>query len=303
MNHQRRKTKKGKRIPSSTPGNFGIVAKRSLGQHFLTNPRVVEKMVRAATLERGTTVLEIGPGTGMLTKGLLDADARVIALEADERAIDVLRERFREALVSGQLILHHTDVRDVAPTSFIPSDTSYAVVANIPYYLSGMLLRTTLESKRQPQSIVFLVQKEVAERIVHGNKKGKGKNIQGTRQFRHRDKESLLSLSVKTYGTPRYIATVSRGNFTPPPKVDSAILAIDDISRDRFKKLDEKWFFTVLHAGFSSRRKQLLGNLITLRTKKELAERFTALGIPLTVRGEDLSIDTWCTLALSLQCE
>lgn len=260
--------------------------KKSLGQYFLTNPRVVKKMIDAARLQKGDTVLEIGPGTGTLTEGLLDAGAAVIALEADERAVTALRERFAEALASKQLTLHHTDVRDGAITDFVPPDAAYAVVANIPYYLSGMLLRTTLEGAHQPHRVVFLVQKEVAERITQHKNKDK--------------KESLLSLSVKAYGTPRYAATVSRGNFAPQPSVDSAILAIDDISRARFKTLDEKWFFRVLHAGFSSRRKQLVGNLAVLRDKKTLLEQFSALDIPPNVRGEDLSIDAWCALAAAL---
>src|SRR3989338_9020533 len=259
-----------------------ISAKKSLGQHFLTNPRIVEKMVEAASLRYGETVLEIGPGTGMLTEGLLNAGTRVIALEADERAVAVLRERFADALVSGMLTLHHADVQERAPASFVPADTPYSVVANIPYYLSGMLLRTTLESAHQPKQLVFLVQKEVAERIARSKK------------------ESLLSLSVKAYGTPRYIATVPRGNFVPAPKVDSAILSISDISRARFKTLDESWFFRVLHAGFASRRKQLLGNLTALRPKETLLKAFIELDISQTIRGEDLEVDLWCALAQTL---
>ena len=277
-----------KSIPSSTSGNFGIGAKKSLGQHFLTNPRVVEKMIVAAKIERKATVLEIGPGTGILTEGLLHADAHVIALEADERAIKVLRERFSEALASGALALHHTDVRDSAPADFVPKKQPYSIVANIPYYLSGMLLRASLENPHQPKRIVFLVHKEVAARAC----------------ARGEAKETLLSLSIKAYGNPRYVATVSRGNFAPAPSVDSAILAIDDISRARFRargtQLNEHWFFTVLHAGFASRRKQLLGNLTTLCSREILFQKFALLDISPTIRGEDLSIDAWCALASAL---
>jgi 16S rRNA (adenine1518-N6/adenine1519-N6)-dimethyltransferase len=266
-----------------------LFAKKSLGQHFLTNPRVVEKMIQAANMKKGDIVLEIGPGTGTLTKGLLDAGVRVIALEADKRAVIVLQKRFTAAIHSGALTLHHVDVRNSPLASFAPALASYSVIANIPYYLSGMLLRTTLESTRQPTCIVFLVQKEVAARIAKNKYKS--------------EKESLLSLSVKAYGNPRYVATVSRGNFAPPPGVDSAILAIHDISRTRFKTLSESWFFRVLHAGFASRRKQLLGNLTVLAKKELLVETFARLGILPTVRGEDLSIDIWCALAETLSEE
>ncbi len=267
-----------------------LFAKKSLGQHFLTNPQVVEKMLLAASLEKGGLVLEIGPGTGILTEGLLNRGARVIALETDARSVDILRTHFALAIASGMLTLHHTDVRDVPFASFMPSDIPYAIIANIPYYLSGMLLRTALTSTHQPECIVFLVQKEVAERIAR--KKNK------------KQKESLLSLSVKAYGTPRYVSTVLRGNFAPPPRVDSAILAINNISRARFGTLTEAWFFTVLHAGFASRRKQLLGNLSAhlgaLYTKEVLMRHFAALSIPPAVRGEDLPIETWCALAEAL---
>lgn len=262
-----------------------LSAKKSLGQHFLTNPRVVEKIVAAARLTKGDTVVEVGPGTGILTEGLLKTGARVLALEADARMIGVLTECCADAISSGQLMLHHADVRDATLASFVPAGTLYSIVANIPYYLTGMLLRGALESAHQPERIVFLIQKEVAERIVQREKD---------------KKESLLSLSVKAYGTPRYVATVSRGNFAPPPKVDSAILAIDEISRARFNTLKEEWFFKVLHAGFASRRKQLLGALTALCTKERLLKQFAALNISPTVRGEDLSIDTWCALAESL---
>ncbi|MBI4086876.1 ribosomal RNA small subunit methyltransferase A [Candidatus Kaiserbacteria bacterium] len=259
-----------------------IFAKKSLGQHFLKNPKVVEKMIEAAGLRHSDLVLEIGPGTGMLTRGLLSAGARVIAIEADKRAVDVLEERFHKDTESGQLVIHHADVRERALADFVPKDTSYVIIANIPYYLSGMLLRETLSAAHQPETIVFLVQKEVAERIARSKK------------------ESLLSLSVKVYGVPRYIATVSKGNFSPAPKVDSAILAIENISRKNFENLNEARFFEVLHAGFASRRKQLAGNLAALCKRTVLLELFETLGIPRNARGEDLPVETWLMLAKRL---
>ncbi|MDZ4284388.1 MAG: 16S rRNA (adenine(1518)-N(6)/adenine(1519)-N(6))-dimethyltransferase RsmA [Patescibacteria group bacterium] len=276
-----RKKRRGAFLNPLTP-SFYFPAKKSLGQHFLKNPRVVERMLETAHLERGETVLEIGPGTGILTEGLLMAGARVVAIEADERAVLLLRKRYAKAIASGALTLSHADVRDVRVGEVISAGESYSIIANIPYYLSGILLRTALADTHQPRQVVFLVQNEVAERIARSHK------------------ESLLSLSVKAYGRPRYICAVSRGNFTPPPDVDGAILAIDRISRARFQTLDEAWFFAVLRAGFAARRKQLLGNLAALRAKEILLRHFTALGIPQRVRGEDLSIDTWCALAAAL---
>lgn len=257
-------------------------AKKSLGQYFLKNPAVVREIVAAAQLSPQTTALEIGPGTGALTEGLLESGAKVVAVEADPRAIEVLEERFAHAIDQGLLTLHLADVRETNPVSFIEKGTPYTIVANIPYYLSGMLIRTSLEANPQPERIVFLVQKEVAERIARD------------------EKESLLSLSVKAYGVPRYVRTVARGNFSPMPAVDSAVLAIENISRDRFQDLDETWFFSVLKTGFAARRKQLIGNLSERFPRAELETHFDALGIPRDARGEDLPVETWCALARAL---
>lgn len=239
-------------------------------------------MVEAAGVLPGDTVLEIGPGTGALTRELLQSGARVIALEADERAITILKETFPEELTAGMLTLHHSDVREVDYRALDLKEHGYSVVANIPYYLSGHLFRLFLETNIQPKTIVFLVQKEVAERIARD------------------PKESLLSLSVKVYGDPTYIGTVKRGNFTPPPKVDSAIIAITRISRERFGGVPETFFFELLHLGFASKRKQLLGNLAEKYPRDVLSSVFSTLGLDPKVRGEDVPLSSWISLAKTL---
>lgn len=310
MNTHKRKRGRRKVLAPAPQGQVtvGSGVKKSLGQYFLKNPRVVAKMVSAAFLKAGDCVLEIGPGRGALTVELLAAGAQVIALEADSRMVAALCERFAPAIAAGALTVHHADVRrhPLALGDAVPKRAPYSIVSNIPYYLSGFLLRSALSQEHQPKCVVFLVQKEVAERIARGTKGTKKekredlRSAQPTRQSRQWNKESLLSLSVKAYGTPRYVATVGRDNFSPIPKVDSAILAIDHISRMRFADLDEAWFFKVLHAGFASRRKQLLGNLTVLRDRETLVRLFETLGIPQSARGEDLAIDRWCALAHGL---
>lgn len=221
--------------------------KKSLGQHFLTSSVVPRWMCDAGDIKPAETVVEIGPGTGVLTEELLLRGANVIALEADQRAIDVLTERFTNHCESGQLKVLHADVRNFDWTSLGLKNSSYKVVANIPYYLSGLLFRTILENEVQPSTLVFLVQKEVAKRATSDISKG--------------EKESLLSLSIKSFGEPAYIKNVSRGHFTPPPKVDSGIIAVRNISRDNFIDVPTIFFFELLHLGFGQKRKQLLGNL------------------------------------------
>lgn len=256
-------------------------AKKSLGQNFLTNPKIAEKIAKTAGIAPGDAVLEIGPGTGMLTRALLREGACVLAVEADIRAIDVLHETFSEEIALKKLTLLHQDIRTVALKD-LPLPKKYSVVANIPYYLSGMLFEKMLESDYQPETLVFLVQKEVAERIVRSKK------------------ESILSLSIKAYGIPSYEGTVSRGNFRPQPGVDSAILAIRGISKKNFTTLDETTFFMILKTGFRARRKHLLANLTTITSREVLKDTFNALTLPLDVRGEDISPETWITLALKL---
>ena len=259
-----------------------IAPKKSLGQHFLKNPKIVEKIVAAGEVAEGDTVLEIGPGTGALTDALLAAGAHVIAIEIDGRAVETLRETFSEEITTGQLQLIHEDIRSTTVAALDLPDRKYKLIANIPYYISGMLFEQFLSASTQPSLLVFLVQKEIAERIVRSKK------------------ESLLSLSVKVYGLPEYVATVSRGNFTPPPSVDSAILKISSISRDHFRDIDESFFFTVLHNGFKAKRKQLLGNLSDLADRETLRSLFSVLDIPLMARGEDLPVETWLSLTHAL---
>ncbi len=257
--------------------------KRSLGQNFLTSAVVPNWMAECAAVGAGDTVLEIGPGTGMLTTALLARKAHVLAVEADSRAVAELELRFPSEIKSGQLVIHHGDAREITPQTLGLKDHSFKVVANIPYYLSGFLLRSFLESAIQPNTLTFLIQKELAFRIARDKK------------------ESLLSLSVKAFGTPAYSRNVGRGHFHPIPKVDSAILTITSINRDNFAKVDMKLFFEVLHLGLGKKRKQLLANLTEKYPRTSLEEVFLKLSLSPTVRGEDVPLNMWLGLVLELQ--
>lgn len=258
--------------------------KKSLGQNFLTSPIVPGWMCDAAAINAGDTVVEIGPGTGALTQELLGRQAHVIAIEADVRAIEHLQEKYTHHLHSGQLTLHHADARtlDLAALGVAPG--AFKVVANIPYYLTGLLLRHCLQTITQPHTLVFLLQKEVVTRITRG------------------PKESLLSLSVKAFGQPHCYKTVGRGHFHPAPNVDSAILQVTDISLEHFADLaTAEFFFTIIHLGFGQKRKQLLGNLAQQYPRATLEQVFTTLDIPSTIRAEDVSLPVWLTLIAALQ--
>ena len=252
--------------------------KKSLGQHFLNDVRIAERIAAEGEIVPGETVLEIGPGTGFLTSELLKAGARVVAVEADSRAIDELQVRFAAEIAVGRLEVHHGDIRELHFSTLGLVDHGFKVIANIPYYISGLLFRLCLDGDIQPSRVVFLVQKEVAERIARSKK------------------ESLLSIGVKIYSDPGYAFTVKRGSFTPSPKVDSAVITMKDVSRARLEGLSDDTFFEVVRAGFASRRKQLYGCLRETYTAEVLDSAFEALSLPRKVRGEDLNLGQWVAL-------
>lgn len=243
-------------------------------------------MCMAGEVQAGDLILEIGPGHGALTTALLDTGARVIAIEADGRAVATLEETFAAQLVTGQLTLIHGDIKTFDLASLALADHSFKVIANIPYYLSGLLFRTLLQTSLQPSTVVLLVQKEVAKRAVATVSK--------------EEPVSLLSIATQVYGTVTYVKTISRGHFTPSPKVDSAIIRISDISRKHFTTISEDFFFTLLHLGFGQKRKQLLGNLCHLFDREYLQQMFTSLSIPLDIRAEALPLAQWLTLTEAL---
>lgn len=257
----------------STMQKKSLKPKKSLGQNFLMHQRTAERIAMIAKLSPHDTVFEIGPGTGMLTRELLKHARKVIAIEADDELFEKLHIDFAREIAERRLDILHGDIRtfDIA---VLPK--GYALVANIPYYLTGEIFRMFLESDVQPRSLTLLVQKEVAERIARTKK------------------ESILSLSVKAYGVPKYEFTVPRGAFRPAPKVDSAVLSVRDISRKNFiTRGDELRFFALLHAGFAHKRKFARKNIIEAG--------FSAGAVPEKARAEDLLLADWLTLLRSVQ--
>lgn len=250
-----------------------IKAKKSLGQHFLTDQTALATIITVTNLKAGETALEIGPGEGFLTTALLATGARVIAVEKDDRLIILLTEKFKSEINEKKLVLIHADILNLN-FSYKLVANSYKLVANIPYYLTGQIIRHFLTTENQPATMTLMLQKEVAQRIVAKD-----------------GKESLLSISVKAYGLPHYIRTVPRGAFRPAPKVDSAIVLIDKISKNNFREVSEEKFFALLHLGFASKRKMLRAKLgLTI-------EELASCGVNPQARAENLTIDQWFCLA------
>ncbi|MES2216124.1 MAG: 16S rRNA (adenine(1518)-N(6)/adenine(1519)-N(6))-dimethyltransferase RsmA [Patescibacteria group bacterium] len=306
--------------------NMELPAKKSLGQHFLTSVHVLEQIISAAQIKKGERVLEIGPGTGILTRALLDVGAKVLAVEKDDRALTVLKEKFAAEIVTEQLYLIHDDILELRkqeeekillgtrvqsedtnvgaatklPESgeeFSPLPVSFAVVANIPYYITGAILESFLEHEPRPDRMILLVQKEVAERIIAKSDKTNGKSEVG--------KESILSISVKAFGTPKMVAKVARGAFNPPPTVESAILSIENISDEQFKQNNVAipQFFRILKAGFAHKRKFVKRNIeevLSAEEKIKLEEAWKKLSLDEKVRAEDLPLEKWLLLTAYL---
>lgn len=255
-------------------------AKKSLGQNFLKSSLAIKKIVEAGEITSKDVILEIGPGKGVLTKELLKYAKLVIAVEKDDGLFSLLQEKFAEEINLGSLVLVHDDILDFNVKQNIP----YKVIANIPYNITGAILKKFLTEKNQPERMILMVQHEVAKRIT----------TPGPSSTRRGGKESLLSISVKAYGEPKMIMKVPARYFSPAPKVDSAVIAIKNISRKFFQEnsVSEEKFWEIVKAGFAHKRKKLSGNLKGLDFIKK--EVLVDLG---EKRAENLSLLDWMTLS------
>src|SRR3989344_5310613 len=245
-------------------------AKKALGQNFLKSEEALWQIIEAEEIKPGEIILEIGPGRGALTNKLLETRCEVLAIEKDRELYEFLKE-----ISSGQLNLVHGDILEFEITNY--ELRNYKVIANIPYNITGAILKKFLTGKNQPKGMVLMVQREVATRILAKN-----------------GKESILSISVKAYGEPKMIAKVDKRYFSPVPKVNSAIIAIKNISRKVFEdnKIDETKFWQIVKTGFAHKRKKLSGNLKNVISAEKLERKQLQ-----DKRAEDLTLEDWIVLA------
>jgi len=213
---------------------LGIRAAKGLGQHFLVDRAVLRKIVEAADLDKEDTVLEVGPGLGMLTDDLVERASKVVAVEVDSVLAAGLARRY-----SGRdnVAIVNADVLDVDPSG-LKLGGHYKVLGNLPYYVASAILRHLLEATLKPELMVVMLQKEVAEAVVAGP-----------------GRMSLAGIAVQLYGKPSIIDYVPAKCFYPPPKVESAIIRIDVYPEPALRLRDIEGFFQIVKAGFSSRRK------------------------------------------------
>ena len=245
--------------------------KKELGQHWLHDQAILEQIAAEARLEKQDTVLEVGPGLGTLTRVLCEQAEKVVAVEFDQALAAELPER----VAQSNLEVQNHDILDF-DLSQLPEN--YKVVANIPYYLTSHLIRRLLESDNQPASIVLLVQKEVAERVVA-----------------EPGQMSILSVSAQHYSECRLGVEVAAEYFTPPPQVDSQVVVLEPRTP---RDVDEQTFFRIVKAGFGEKRKKLANSLSGgLHLDKALvAETLSALQLGENVRAQELSLEQWYAL-------
>ena len=253
-------------------------AKKGLGQNFLIDGNILKKIAAAAGLTRADTVIEVGPGLGVLTETLAAQAGKVIAIELDNNLAGILKTHFTG---SDAVTVINEDILKINPAAILGQQTRYKVVANLPYYITSAVIRHFLEAPVKPEIMVLMVQKEVAQQITA-----------------RPGEMSLLSVSVQLYGKPTLVSKVGAGCFYPAPNVDSAILKIDVYPQPIIAAEDVTGFFDIVRAGFSANRKQLPNSLANgLKVPKaDIIPLLEQSGIEPKRRAETLTIEEWGTL-------
>ncbi len=269
----------------------GIRPEKYLGQHFILSKKALAQMIAAAEIKKNDTIIEIGPGLGTLTQELAKTGAKIIAIEKDPKMINIL----------GETLTGHKNIKIVQADArgdklgIKIAKNKYKIVANLPYYISNLIIHKFLESKNPPELMVLMIQKEVAQRICPPSLKLRRASAKLSRM-------NLLAISVQFYADAKIIGYVPKEMFWPAPKVDAAIIKIIPKNKKGMTILqtiaNRQSFFVVVKAGFSQPRKQLLGNLTKKLniSKQEILSAFKKLGIPERARAENLSLEQWLSL-------
>lgn len=258
---------------------YSLHPDKRLGQNFLVEDSALRKITAIAELNEEETALEIGPGLGSLTRYLAVMARRVVAVELDGRLVPALKQ-----VLAGyaNVELLQGDILGFDPAHLVET-SGYVVVANIPYYITSLLLRHLLEASRRPTRMILTVQSEVAERLCASP-----------------GEMSLLALSVQVYGKPQIMAHIPAGAFFPVPKVDSAVVRVEIFPQPQIPIQYLDIFFRLAKAGFSQKRKTLRNSLSggMAWAKEEAQAILDAAGIDPSRRAQSLSVDEWSQLTL-----
>ena len=265
---------------------YNFAFQKRFGQNFLIDTHVLEKIIDASQITKDDFVLEIGPGIGTMTQYLAEAAREVVAVEIDTKLIPILEDTLKEydnVTVLNEDILK-VDIRKLAEEK--NGGRPIKVVANLPYYITTPIIMGLFESHVPIDSITVMVQKEVADRMQVGP---------GTKDY------GALSLAVQYYAAPEIVAIVPPNCFMPRPKVGSAVIRLTRHKEPPVQVEDEKLMFRIIRASFNQRRKTLANGLknsgeLTL-SKEVIEESITELGVPVTIRGEALSLAQFAELS------
>jgi len=287
-----------------------IQPSKGLGQNFLIDGSAINKVLSAIDFKSNNTVIEVGPGFGILTGKLVEKAKKVIAVEKDPNMVKLLKE---ESSSIDNLEIINSDI-----LKWEPKDTNYTLVGNIPFYLTAPVIRKFLEYKNRPKQIVFIIQKEVAQRICAKPPSSRKKNLsfvpslpealaEGKDEILTSSpslgKMNILAVSVQLYAEPKIISYIKKDSFWPRPKIDSAIIKITPLGKLGLAKEEIDLFFKIVKAGFSQPRKQLANNLTKklnldrVKAKKWLEEN----NIQTNQRAETLRVEDWINLTKSFK--
>lgn len=268
----------------------GFTFKKSLGQNFLIEPTILDKIVRSAGIDQDTGVIEIGPGIGALTQKLAEKAGKVVAIEIDQRLIPILGDTLSDY---SNVKVIHGDVLKISVAEIIEQELatfkSIKVVANLPYYITSPIILKLLEEKLNLDKITIMIQKEVAERISASP---------GGKDY------GSLTVAIEYYAEAEISFTVPKTVFVPQPNVDSAILNLTIRKQSPYEVEDEERLFKVIRASFAQRRKTLYNNMINLvgkENKEILLAIFNKTGIEPSRRAETLSLLEFVELSNNLK--
>jgi len=263
---------------------YDIYPSKRLGQNFLIDKMVFQKIIKAANLSKDDIVLEIGPGIGNLTLELAKEVKMIVAIEKDKKMCGALEEILSNLDIKNVEVIN----KDILKINTIYKilDSRYKLVANLPYYITSPVIRKFLEIEKKPKEMVLMVQKEVAKRICAKP-----------------PKMSILAVSVQFYAKPEIVSFVSKKSFWPQPKVDSAIIKITPRRSAHTIGVNPLLFFEIVKAGFSHPRKQLINNLSKkLKIEKEKVRNWLLKNkIQPAQRAETLTLKDWSKLAKNYQ--
>jgi len=257
---------------------------KRLGQNFLINKKALNDFINACDLKKNDVVLEIGPGLGAITQEIAPKVKRVIAIEKDRKMCEIMKETLRDfkniEIINQDVLENLSSSKELSLSS-----GKVKIVGNLPFYLTAPIIRKFLEIKNQPQEMVFMIQKEVAQRICAKP-----------------PKMSILAISVQFYAKPKIVSYLPKNSFWPQPKVDSAIIKISSIKYQALS-INKDLFFQIVRAGFSSPRKQLINNLAKgLKMNKEKIEQWLLEnGIKPEQRAETLKVQDWISLTKTIK--